>query len=1190
MINERYILKNKLGEGRSKVYLCTDTELNQKEFAVKILPYGKEPQERKLFKDEFFSLKKLDHPLIVKPYDLGTIVKANDEKETEFLSCRYFTLEYFPGVELLQFPGIKNPDILKEIIIQICSVLYYLHQSSYIYYDLKPENILAAEIDGKIVIKLIDLGLASHIWSGFDKTIKGTAEYIAPEILKEESHDHRVDLYSLGILIYRIVYNRFPFAANSRLDVYKAHIEKEFEFPPSGYPGYFTKILEKLLNKDPEKRYSSPLRVIIDLNSGIDNLSSQFTPAKVFAGRKDIINILSSFIEDRENTELFVIKGSDGSGKTTLLNQLYSLNEQVIPVFKTSGKTGFDFIKLLLKDIVFNNYVYPQLPGELREKINNFLYSSRLGVIDEIKAIISQITLYSKFVLLIDDFNKFDRFSWEIFREIIPILQVNNIKVIAAEDSEYESSSKSLHNTKELILNPFTEMQVNEFTEKSFAGFFPRAQLEKLILVYSDLLPGSIVRFIHDLLFLKIINYDDGIPDINSDETPVIETILKSQEEIYNIRLNSLAENETETAKYISAFKAPLEPYFLSTFLNIGQKEVMQLLENLLNKNIIHLNNQSGIPVFVSEGFKKYIYSTIHHKKDFHARIASLLETITDKDINRNEAARHYELAGNYSKCCSLLLDEAENAGKLSAFSYQKKIYHHLLRFPLEEKNLADIKYYLANVHYKLSEFQNCLGLVNELLQTKIMDEKKNELLILQGSCLVELGKYQEGKEILHSLIPKTKDKVPKLKLLVEIANAEFELGRYNEVKKICNKIIDNINLPLEEKGNCYNLMGLTEIFSSNNLDNALFHFEKAVEVFSRKETEFKLPRLQFNIGNIFSNIEGKSDKAREHWDLAINLNKSIGNLETEGAININYGVYHFNKLNFDNAIENYKRALSIFKTIGLKFFEGLIHSNFGEVYLQTCEYQSGIEHLIKAREIFFELNKKSEELNSLFLLGKLYYTIGEYKELKNLIDDYNEQVNESNIKEKQRNNFYFLYYINEALNKNSEEIINRLKIIRDTFFKTKDELNYNSSVIIISDLLASMKKYHEVLNELSDERFIGVCKEKYLFEAEREYILGRILELKSIDNQKHSLEYLESAYQKLKDTQVTELTWKVLFSIGMHYLRRGNRNKSKEYFYYSKSLIFNIAGLFTDRKLREAYLVKPERKSALEIMLNELS
>jgi serine/threonine protein kinase len=84
MINERYILKNKLGEGRSKVYLCTDTELNQKEFAVKILPNGKDPQESKLFKDEFFSLKKLDHPLIVKPYDLGTIVKTNDEKETEF--------------------------------------------------------------------------------------------------------------------------------------------------------------------------------------------------------------------------------------------------------------------------------------------------------------------------------------------------------------------------------------------------------------------------------------------------------------------------------------------------------------------------------------------------------------------------------------------------------------------------------------------------------------------------------------------------------------------------------------------------------------------------------------------------------------------------------------------------------------------------------------------------------------------------------------------------------------------------------------------------------------------------------------------------------------------------------------------------------------------------------------------------
>jgi serine/threonine protein kinase/tetratricopeptide (TPR) repeat protein len=1190
MINKRYILEKKLGEGRSSVYLCSDTELNGKEFAIKILPSNIDLLEKKLFKDEFFSLKKLNHPLIVKPYDLGSIQVVDEEKEAQFLGSKYFTQEYFPGVELLNLNNIKNPYTLKEVVINICSVLYYLHQSNYIYYDLKPENILAAEIDDAPSIKLIDLGLASHLSSGLDFTIKGTAEYIAPEILREEPHDHRVDLYSLGILIYRIIYGRFPFNTESKIEIYKAHIEKEFEFPPADYPGNLLGIMKKLLNKDPKLRYQNSLQVIRELNSNIDNISPQLIPAKIFAGRKDIINIISAFIADKESSELYIVKGSEGSGKTSLVNEIYSLYDTVIPLFNKSGKTGFDFIKLLLKDIAFKGFVYPLLPDDLKGKIIDFLSGTNLEIIDEMKAIMSQITINSKFILIIDDFNSLDRFSLEVFKEIIPILQVNNTKVILTEGSKPDSS-KFFHNTKELILNPFTEAQVKEFIEKSFADFFPRAELEKIILIYSDLLPGSIISFIRDLSLLKIIFYSEGVPQIKSDETPVVETILKSShEEIYNIRLHTLNENEIQAAKYISAFETPIDPWTLSGLLNINLKEAAELLDNLLHKNIIQLNQQTGTSVITSEGFKKYIYSTVHNKKKFHSFIASALENVPEHTINRNEAARHYELAGNYSKSCSILLDEADNAERLSAFSYQKKIYIHLLGLSIDKLDKAEIKYSLSQLHYKLSEFENCLSLINELLQSGITYNKKNRLLILKGSCLVELGKYQEGKEILNSLIPKIKDKVQKLKLLTEIANAEFELGRYNDVKKICNKIIKDADLPYEDLGKSYNLLGLTEIFSSNNLDDALLHFEKAAEIFSRKEAEFKLPRLEFNIGNIFSNIEGGEDKAEYHWERALNLNKTIGNLETEGAININYGIYHFNNLNFEKALQSYRRGFSIFKTIGAKFYEGLINSNLGEIYLQTCEYQQAVEHLTRANDIFLELKKKANQLNSLFFLGKLYYIIGEYKELNNLLIDYNSRLNGNEIKEKQRNNFNFLYYLNESLNKSSEEIINNLKITRDVFFRLKDEINYSSSVIIISNLLASVNKYDEAVNELSDEKFTKICGRKSLFEAEREFMLGKISERKSFVYLKNSLEYFESAYQKIKDSQVTELTWKLLFSLGMYYLKRGNRNKAQDNFYYSKSVIFNIADLITDKRLKESYLKKAERKSALEIMLNELS
>jgi serine/threonine protein kinase len=74
LINTRYEIIKKLGEGRSSVYLCRDIEFPGKEYAIKILPKGIDDHERKGFLKEFFVLKKLEHPFIIRPFGLGTVV------------------------------------------------------------------------------------------------------------------------------------------------------------------------------------------------------------------------------------------------------------------------------------------------------------------------------------------------------------------------------------------------------------------------------------------------------------------------------------------------------------------------------------------------------------------------------------------------------------------------------------------------------------------------------------------------------------------------------------------------------------------------------------------------------------------------------------------------------------------------------------------------------------------------------------------------------------------------------------------------------------------------------------------------------------------------------------------------------------------------------------------------------------
>ncbi|XP_030379878.1 cGMP-dependent protein kinase, isozyme 1-like isoform X2 [Scaptodrosophila lebanonensis] len=95
----------------------------------------------------------------------------------------------------------------------------YLHARGIVYRDLKPENLM---IDHKGYVKLVDFGFAKYIGSGSKTwTFCGTPEYVSPEVILNKGHDHAVDYWALGILIYETLEARPPFSANDPLKTYK---------------------------------------------------------------------------------------------------------------------------------------------------------------------------------------------------------------------------------------------------------------------------------------------------------------------------------------------------------------------------------------------------------------------------------------------------------------------------------------------------------------------------------------------------------------------------------------------------------------------------------------------------------------------------------------------------------------------------------------------------------------------------------------------------------------------------------------------------------------------------------------------------------------------------------------------------------------------------------------------------------
>ncbi len=1178
MINRRYLIKKKIGQGRSAVYLCEDLEHERKKIALKILSHSSSTEEQKIFKDEFEIIQNLNHPNIIRAFERGTVVEITERAEEQILlNSKYLATEYFDGSELLKYE-IKDELILKNIITQICSALFYLHQSNYIYYDLKPENILVKEIQGKPFIKLIDFGFAKSR-TDENRNVIGTAEYLAPEILKKEPHDHRVDLYSLGILLFRLIYGKFPFQSQVQLEIYKEHIEKEFHFPEVTYSTELINAVKKLLNKNPDERYFTSVQVLHDLNIPItEELYRNWIPVKIFSDRVDILNIVNRYVTAPSSGEIVTIRGFEKSGKSAVIRELYSRLDNSVLFENDRAKSGVQLIKSFMNKLIFNEVIFDKIPADTIELVNKIFTDQSLNIVNDLRLVVNKVTKLDKLVLLMDDFNLYDSFSLEVFKEIFPVLQVNGCNVILTEKSDQDYVTNFINNLIELNLTSFTTVQTNELIEKTYAEFFPTDRVKKMVAQYADFLPGNIFDFLCHIVLLKIIRFEyDGVKVLSDEKS---DQILRNLfQEIYRIRYKSLADEEIRIAELLSSFDIVPERKNLRRLTNLSEENFIKTLEELQRKHVFHSQTQSGL-VFTSDGLKNFIYSQIADKKTHHEKLA---KTIRQKipQFSKVELARHYAICEKFDDSYSLLLSEAEEAEKISALKYARTTFEKLLALPVKSEKRFNVKLRLSSLYDVLNDFQQTYKINSALLQENLSNELRNDLLMLQGNALIRIGEIEEGMEILKSLLPITSDDAKKIKLMLNIAGAELDINNYDAASQIC---LDIIGMPIashENKGDAYNLLGLKEFYKNNDLDSALTNFQLCLSEYEAAESIHRIAAIEINIGNIF-NIRADYDNVEKHWNRSLEITQSTGNLYQQGKVSLNFGGFYFHKLNFDAAIENYKKAEIIFNSLGDQYDRGLSETNLGEAYLFMCQYQNAVEYLESAREVFHKIQNFLEEAEALFLLGKLFFKIGHYKKLSEIIISL-QKILESNITstgiECNLNQLKLFHQF--ALN--GEVDINSIKQIASEYLGQEERIKFFDAFTLIINYLLSKDEFEKVYEILDDKNFIDVCDSNVYLKAERYFLIGKTASKNSELTPESPLHYLQKALNLVSELNVTELTWKILFEISTHYFNRGNKIKAKEFASYGQSLIKYLAECFKDEVVMDLYLNSAERKNAQE-------
>ena len=249
-ISDFQILKE-LGAGSfGHVYLVSH-KITKAQYAIKAIDKRDKSNqnEKPYFRREIEVMYKIHHPNVVKLF--GHFEDNN--------YC-YFIMEYIEKgniYNLIPHDGKKklNTKIVASLIKDVISAVYYLHHMKpiIIHRDIKPENVLLGE---GLVSKLTDFGWSNYMQEDEKrKTVCGTPIYLAPEIIKEEGHDEKVDVWCIGVLLFELITGNVPFQGND-LESLKENILHLRIAWPKDINTDAKNLIKKILKLDPGSRIS----------------------------------------------------------------------------------------------------------------------------------------------------------------------------------------------------------------------------------------------------------------------------------------------------------------------------------------------------------------------------------------------------------------------------------------------------------------------------------------------------------------------------------------------------------------------------------------------------------------------------------------------------------------------------------------------------------------------------------------------------------------------------------------------------------------------------------------------------------------------------------------------------------------------------------------------------------------------
>ena len=963
----------------------------ERPLALKVALERSDAEDLARFRHEVRLLCEARHPNVVEVHDFGVLPG----------DFAFLTMELLAGNGLAERIRQSGWDSFYDAAIQAAAGLAHIHRQGVIHMDIKPRNLALAEGAGgrPFTLKILDFGLAQAARGPLDRRIRGTLAYAAPEILLQDSYDHRADLYSLGLTLFELATGVLP-SAGDDLAAVRFHLEGELPDPLSlrpDMPADLVRILTRLLRKDPSERYPTAGRLLAELaeaaGRSLDGAAlSLSSGGKVLASRlvgreESLGHLKTELAAAREGRGgALLLEGVDGIGKSRLLREfrlLAALEGARVGRGHGSAERHHPLAPFLeaLSRLGIEVPSGPEGPPAESDPRERYRFFREIGL-----RIASQAGQGTPVVLLLDDIHLAGRESEDLLTYLGEELRSVPVLVVATRQTPEERGRES-DSLPMLQLPALDRAGSAQLVDACLGTSGLPASFYSWIHDHSGGVPGEIQRLLRHLVDDSVLLYRDG------EWKPSLAALSRWASAPGGVDAqdwNRVAALDGPTREVLDAAAVIDEPFSLATLAALLDSDPQAVYERVsslaIQGHLERLQEAEGTYYHLSRrSIRQALYTGLdgERRRAIHRRLAEILETVPERSIAT--IADHYWRGGERVRSLPYLLRAAEEAASVYGYTQAAGTYGRAAEAAAEAgdaETLARALLAQAEALAAAGSYPRSLRVFQDLLTRPDLETRRSHdpafvarIHLRQGRLHTRLGEHEAALESHEEGLLQLAglgDPELEVELLHGKALALRDLGDVSAAFSVARSALAQAGRRGLDRQRASLLNTLGMLYSARgDWRRAGRLLRRGLWVAERAGDEVLCLTLRNNLGNILwktGNFEGALAHYSRNLAWCERTNDIWGQLF---ALN-NLGILECSRGNWKAAREPLTRSLEMKRRVGTREGEAVARLNLGEVEEVLGYWSRAQRHYERALKLLEDSPDHRERFAALAQLASL--------------------------------------------------------------------------------------------------------------------------------------------------------------------------------------------------------------------------